>query len=257
MTGRGHDPPAWLNATAGRGPRCGAPLGLLAGASDSACRCDAAPAGQCGAAEIAVPRDHGGGCAERECAREMNGVVAAELELLGKIAGSSCEHLVDPDRDELGVRRFEVLERPAVGAGAETAGTPRGRQCGASFGIGEDARGDLMARGPKICGKLGAVLDDDELDERRGVEVERQCRCSATRSDTEPRGLTPARRSRRGRAGGVIRPRRASSWSGSSPVMPASRAIGRPRRVTTMSAPCSTRSRCSLRRSWRSLTPTS
>lgn len=136
----------------------------LADASDSDCGCDAAPAGDRGACEIVVPRDHRGGRAER--AREVNGVVPAELELLGKIAGSSCERLVDPDREELGLRRFELLERLAVGADAQPAGAPRGRECGPSFGIGEDARGDLMARGPQICGKLGAVFDDDELDER-------------------------------------------------------------------------------------------
>jgi hypothetical protein len=41
----------------------------------------------------------------------VNGGVAAELELLGEIAGVSCERFVDSDQDELDLRRCEALER--------------------------------------------------------------------------------------------------------------------------------------------------
>ena len=46
-----------------------------------------------------------------------------------------------------------------------------------------------------------AGLDDDQLDERGGVEVQDQRRCSATRSETEPRAFTFARRELRARVG--------------------------------------------------------
>jgi hypothetical protein len=78
----------------------------------------------------------------------------------------SCERLVDSDQDKLGLRRFEVLERPAVGADAQAARAPCGRKGGPTFGIGEDARGNLMARGPQVGGQVRAGFDHDELDER-------------------------------------------------------------------------------------------
>ncbi len=65
-----------------------------------------------------------------------------------------CEWFVDPDQEELGLRRLEVLECLAVGAGVQPAGATCGRKCCSTFGIGKDARGDLMARGPQVRGQF-------------------------------------------------------------------------------------------------------
>ena len=110
-----------------------------------------------------------------------------------------------------------------------------------------------MSTPPQLGGHLGAILGNHELDQRRGVEVEDQARCSETRSETEPLPFTRADRGERDPSGIRTRPRRARASSGRSPS-PLRRATGRPRRVTTISPPPSTRSRYSLRRSWSSRT---
>ena len=143
-----------------------------------------------------------------------------------------------------------------MGAGAQAPGPSRRGQCRARFRVGKDTGGGLVAV-PQVRRDIGAVLDDDQLDQRRGVEVQRQRRCSATSSDTEPRAATLARRRERGRSGKRTSPRRTSSAKASSRPIADSRATRLPRRVTTISTPCSTRSRCSLKRSCRARTPTS
>ena len=49
-----------------------------------------------------------------------------------------------------------------------------------------------MESGPELRDELGAVLNDYQLDKRRGVEVESQRRCSETRSETAPRAFVCA-----------------------------------------------------------------
>ena len=61
-----------------------------------------------------------------------------------------------------------------------------------------------MLDAPEVTGQGGqlrSVLDDHELDERGGVEVEDQRRCSATKSETGPRAVTSARRALHGDEG--------------------------------------------------------
>jgi hypothetical protein len=143
-----------------------------------------------------------------------------------------------------------------MGAGGQAPGPPRRGQCRARFRVGKDTAGGRVAV-PQLGCDLGAVLGDDQLDQRRGVEVQPQRRCSATSSDTEPRAATLARRDERGRSGKRTSPRRTSSANASSRPIADSRATRLPRRVTTISTPRSTRSRCSLKRSCRARTPTS
>lgn len=179
----------------------------------------------------------------------MDGVVTAQAELLRKVPGVLRETRVDADQEQLVLDRLEVLDGLGVIGCLEPAGAPSGREGGASLGVREDARSRRVPSFPKLGGELGAVLGDDQLDQRRGVEVEVQRRCSATRPETEPRALTRGRFGRRDVAGAVTSPRRTSSWSASSPSTDDRRAIGRPRRVTTTSDPLWTRSRYSLSRS--------
>jgi hypothetical protein len=64
--------------------------------------------------------------------------------------------------------------------------TLRRSQGGASLRVGQDARDSGVGTTPEFGSEVGSTLDHDELDQRRGVEIEDQRRCSLTRSDTEP-----------------------------------------------------------------------
>lgn len=77
-------------------------------------------------------------------------------------------------------------------AGTKTPAASSGRQRGASLGVGQDAGRCRMESGPELRDELGAVLNDYQLDKRRGVEVESQRRCSETRSETAPRAFVCA-----------------------------------------------------------------
>lgn len=222
----------------------------------SGSRCDRAPGAGGGAAKVLVPGDDGGRLAERQGAGEMDCIVTTEAKLLRQVARLARERAVDADQEELILNRLEVLDDLEVVCSRESATTLGRRQRGASLGVGENARRRRVPRLPELGSKLGAVLSDDQLDQCPGVEVELQRRCSATSSETELRALTRGRFARRDAFGAVTSPRRTSSSSASSPSTDDRRAIGRPRRVTTTSDPCSTRSRYSLSRSWSSRTPT-
>jgi hypothetical protein len=173
------------------------------------------------------------------------------------LPGATSEIGIDADGDQISLQLLECRQRQCVLVLPQASLAPRGRQCRASLWIGEDAGRRRIRAIPELGGQIRAVLDDNELDQRRGVEVEDQARCSDTRSDTEPVLLTCAAREDRGACGIRTRPRRARSSSGRSAWSPLRRAMRRPRRVTTTSPPPSTRSRYSLRRSCSSRTPTS
>jgi hypothetical protein len=111
--------------------------------------------------------------------------------------------------------------RPARHA-APSAARPSGR------------RGCSTRRGSSsstVRRRRSIFLGDDELDKRRGVEVEDRRRCYATSSDTDSLALTFARRSVRGPVGGVTRPRLTKSSSGSTAPTPDNRAIDWPGRA--------------------------
>lgn len=120
----------------------------------------------------------------------MNRVVAAKSEVFGVRAGVTSEVRIDADRDQICLQFLESRQCFSVLVLPQAALSPRTRQGRASLWVGEDAGRRGMAAGPELGGQVRAVLDDDELDQRRGVEVEDQARCSETRSDTEPVPLT-------------------------------------------------------------------
>jgi hypothetical protein len=186
----------------------------------------------------------------------MHRVIATQCALVREPAGALRQRFVDADNHQLGSERVELGHRTVMGAGGQAPCPPRRGQCRARFEVGKDTGGGRVAV-PQLRCDIGAVLDDDQLDQRRGVEVQPQRRCSDTSSDTEPRAATLARRRERGRSGKRTSPRRTSSANASSRPIADSRATRLPRRVTTISTPCSTRSRCSLKRSCRARTPTS
>lgn len=186
----------------------------------------------------------------------MDRVISTQSQTFGVLSGASCEFLVDADRDQVPEKLPEDRERISVLVLPQPVQPSSGRDGSTALRIGEDARRCGISTLPELSRRLRTVLDDDQLDQRRGVEVEDQARCSETRSETEPVPLTCADRGERAPCGIRTRPRRARTSSGRSPS-PLRRATGRPRRVTTISLPPSTRSRYSLRRSCSSRTPTS
>jgi hypothetical protein len=194
--------------------------------------------------------------AEFERGGEVDCVVAAQLQIFGVLASANRELLIDANRGQLCVELLKGRKRLPVLVFPKTIQAPSSRKSRPALGVGKNARRCRIGTTPKLGCQLGAVLDDNELDQRRGVEVEDQARCSETRSETEPVPFTCADRGERAPCGICTRPRRARASSGRSPS-PLRRATGRPRRVTTISPPPSTRSRYSLRRSCNSRTPTS
>lgn len=187
----------------------------------------------------------------------MHRVVAAQMVLDRKIARATSQRVVDPHDQRGAVKRLEVSQSGAVRRRGQAAGSlGRGQRC-SCLRVGQDTDRDGVARVPQPDGDLRPFLVDQELDQRRGVEVEGQRRWSATRSDTLPFAFTRGRAGRRDVVGLLTSPRRTNSSNGSSASIADKRAIGRPRRVTTISPPARTCSRCSLRRSCRSRTPTS
>jgi len=128
--------------------------------------------------------------------------VSAQFVLLGKLACAPSEWAVDPNKYQLTLQRLELLARPTVPRGAQPTATVGGSERRTTLGIAQDAGCRSKPRAPQLGHQFRAGLDDDELDERRGVEVQDQRRCSATRSETEPRAFTRAWRELRARAGG-------------------------------------------------------
>ena len=209
------------------------------------------------AREISVPGHHDNFVIPQfERRRQVDRVVAAQPQVFGVLAGTNRKFVIDAYGGQIPIQRLKVCERPAVLIRSKPIPSTSSRQGRPPLRIGKDARCRRIGTPPELGRHLRPVLDDHELDQRRGVEVEDQARCSETRSETEPTPFTRAERGRRFPRGIRTRPRRARASSGRSPS-PLRRATGRPRRVTTISPPPSTCSRYSLSRSCNSRTPTS
>lgn len=222
-----------------------------AGAGDAQADCFRRPG------EISVPGHHDNFVIPQfERGRQMDRVVTAQSQVFRVLAGTNRNRLVDADRGQVRIQILKGRERLAVLLCPQPIQSTSSGERRPALGIGKDARRRPMGAIPELGRQVRAVLYNDELDQRRGVEVEDQVRCSETRSETEPALSTRAERGARSPCGIRTSPRRARASSGRSPS-PLRRATGRPRRVTTISPPASTRSRYSLRRSCSSRTPTS
>jgi hypothetical protein len=103
-------------------------------------------------------------------------VVASQRELIGEVAGMPRQALVDADHEQLGADRLEVLDRPTLTCRGESTCAPCGGERRASLRVDEEARRDGVSRLPQLGDQLRAILGNDELDQRRGVEIEGQRR---------------------------------------------------------------------------------
>ena len=106
------------------------------------------------------------------------------------LAGTACEALVDVDRDQLSSRAPRNRRAPAGAAGGE----PLRRDGRPQEQLAPRRRPTHWKRPgwppfQNSTAHVRAVLVHHQLDQRRGVEVEDQRRCSRTRSETEPEAL--------------------------------------------------------------------
>ena len=199
------------------------------------------PAGRAsGGVERVVPRGKKNVVAsELQGACEVDGVVAAQRVLGGEVAGLKGERFVDRDDAQLGVELLERCDASGVSWLVDaTCASCRGER-GARLGVDELAGDEQVGAIPELNGELGAGFVEDQLDQRRRIEVDDQRRWSATRSDTGVAVLSRARRPRglRGAVGSRTRPRARRSARGSVSSTGTRRATRRPRIVTTTSAP--------------------
>ena len=193
-----------------------------------------------GRVERVVPRGEEDVVAyEVQGACEVDGVVAAQGMPGGEVAGLAGQWLVERDGAQLGVEILERGNRADVSRFADTARAGGRGERRAGLGVDELARNQEVGAIPKFDGELGASFVEDQLDERRSIEVDDQRRWSATRSDTGLAALSRARRARglRGAVGSRTRPRARRSARGSISPTGTRRATRRPRIVTITSPP--------------------
>lgn len=105
-------------------------------------------------------------------------------------ASTSSQPLVDADRSQPPEDLLKGRKRHLMRFLPKAIQTPGGRKGGPPLRIGKDARCSGIGAAPELCCQVRPVLDNDELYQRRGVEVEDQARCSETRSETEPAPFT-------------------------------------------------------------------
>jgi hypothetical protein len=106
----------------------------------------------------------------------VNGVVAAQGVLRGEIAGVTGQCFVDRNRAQLGVEILECGDRAAVRRFVDAArATSSGERC-AGLGVDKPAREHDLGAVPELDGELGAGFVENQLDERRRIEVDDQRR---------------------------------------------------------------------------------
>jgi len=121
--------------------------------------------------------------------REMNRVVAPQCFTLGQLRGLHDQVVGDPDDGQLIDENGELsLGFAMLGRGKSTTTLSCG-ESGSGLDHDHDDGNDRIGTVPEPSRLLGAVLLDQQLQQRRRVDVGDQRRCSATRSLTEPLGL--------------------------------------------------------------------
>ena len=95
----------------------------------------------------------------------MHRVVATQCALVRELAGALRQRFVDADDHQLGLECVEPGHGTVMGAGGQAPGPPRRGQCRARFRVGKDTGGGRVAV-PQLRCDIGAVLDDDQLDQR-------------------------------------------------------------------------------------------
>lgn len=102
---------------------------------------------------------------------KMHGVVAAERELLGEVAGPSDQALVHVQAVDLRVQGVGILCEPRQLARRDPAHPLRLSECSPSFGIDEPNGDEVIGLVPEPSGSFGARLLEKQWDEGGRIEV--------------------------------------------------------------------------------------
>src|SRR5205807_8074779 len=129
-----------------------------------------APALQGRAPEVAIPADEHDLGSERQRAREMDCVVAAQGELISKLAGVPGQVAVDSYQRQIVEHRVELVASVPVARRTQPSRACGRRERRPSLWITEDTRGHVEGTIPELGRDVGAVLLDQQLDQCRGVE---------------------------------------------------------------------------------------
>ena len=135
-------------------------------AGSSGRRYDGEPSGDGRCLQAVVPGDEHGLISEPQRAREMDGVVAAEVVLGRELARSASQRVIDPDGERGGVKRLEVCDRCAVPDRRQATCSTRGRQCRPRLRVGQNADSHPMTGVPQPHSEIGPRLLDEKLDQR-------------------------------------------------------------------------------------------
>lgn len=174
---------------------------------------------------------------------QVHSVVRPERLGLSEIAGLPHEIVVEVDELELSQEPVEFAYRsPKVGT-RDPARARSLREAGSPFDGRQTNTDKPECLVPGVAGGLRAGLIDQQGNDRRGIEVGNQRRCSAMRSDTVPGVFSGFGRLRLRCLAGVTRPSRINRSIVRSPLIGRTRAIARPRSVMTTSSPACTRAR--------------
>ena len=214
-----------------------------------------------GGCECSVPRHER--CSPRvdgERRRQMDRVAASQAEPRGDRTGEERQVPAKLDHIHRSEPAIELRDRGHVGPPRDPALSGRALECGSCLGV-RRRRGHLRLHAvPHRANDVGPFLRQEELHERRRVEVrDQRRRCSMMMSLTDPRTGIGGRASAgsAGRLAGLTLPS-AISWSSfERPVTGTMRATGVPRSVTVISLPEATVSSHALRWSRSSRMPTS
>jgi hypothetical protein len=107
---------------------------------------------------------------------EVHGVVAAQRMPGSEVSGVTCQRFVDADDPQLRANVLERIDGEVVSGLIDPRDLQGGRDPRARLWVDELARDRRCAAVPQFRGKIGAGLLEDQLDQRRGVEVDDQRR---------------------------------------------------------------------------------
>jgi hypothetical protein len=190
----------------------------------------------------------------------MNGIVGAEMVPISERGGLSDQPIAHLQPDVARPVGIQLADEMPVLAGRKVAGPSPSRKGGSGLDVCGGRRGHDRRFGDVLSRRRGTRFLDVELHERAGIDVEPQRRSSRTVELTglprtragrvAPRGFPPPQDAIPSRTIPAIVSCSAGASGGDIT------ATGRPRSVTVMRSPSATRRRNSLRRFFRTRTPT-
>lgn len=206
-------------------------------------RGDAAARRDRSSGQVAIPgSDQHGVRVNAHCGGQVHSVVAAQAVGFGEVSRGAGEVRVETNDLQFGTEVLDPVDGATQCRRRDSAFSPGRGCCRSGLGVDQLARHDRFCAIPQLGRERRSWFVEHQLDQGGGVEINDQRRCSRTRSETEPCAVSSSRplARRRDRCGSRTRPRARRSASGSASPTVESRAIRRPRIVTTTRPPDST-----------------